>query len=115
VNRARYPARRAYVPIPVDVYLTRTATDLWLLRIGHGDAPLGYSVSGADHKARRAVVVSRVPQMSPAPGIRNAGLSWAPRIGVYLGTVILAGHGLAPVRVPYPPQELRDDPTARGA
>jgi len=40
---------------------------------------------------------------------------WARRIGVYLGTVILAAHEPAPVRVPYPPQELRDDPTARGA
>ncbi len=38
---------------------------------------------------------------------------WARRIGVHLGAIVLAGHGPAPVRTSYSPQELRGDPTAR--
>jgi len=64
----------------------------------------------------------RTPGSADEPGpwytkrwLERGKREWARRIGVHLGTIILAAHAPAPVRVPYPVQELRDDPTARGA
>jgi len=51
-----------------------------------------------------------VPGSADEPGawytkrwLEQGKQEWARRIGVYLGTVILAAHGPAPVTVPYPP------------